>query len=80
MRWRNLDNVAELITVADACGLDGEALAARVASQPVKDRLRENTQEAIDRGAYGSPTIFIDRDHMYFGNDQLPLVRQRLER
>ena len=77
---RNLDDPAELIVVADACGLDGEALAERAASQPVKDRLRENTQEAIDRGAYGSPTIFVDRDHMYFGNDQLPLVRQRLER
>ena len=76
---RNLDDTAELIAVADACGLEGEALAERAASQPVKDRLRENTQEAIDRGAYGSPTIFVDRDHMYFGNDQLPLVRQRLK-
>lgn len=75
---RNLDDLAELIAVADACGLDGEALAACAASQPVKDRLRENTQEAINRGAYGSPTIFVDRDNMYFGNDQLPLVRQRL--
>jgi 2-hydroxychromene-2-carboxylate isomerase len=77
---RNLDDLAELIAVADACGLDSEALAARAASQPVKDRLRENTQEAIARGAFGSPTIFVDRDHMYFGNDQLPLVRQRLIR
>jgi len=76
---RNLDDLAELIVVADACGLDGKALAERAASQPVKDRLRENTQQAIDRGAYGSPTIFVDRDHMYFGNDQLPLVRQRLK-
>ena len=47
-------------------------------SWAVKDRLRTNTQDAIDRGAYGSPTIFIDRDFMYFGSDQLPLVRQRL--
>jgi 2-hydroxychromene-2-carboxylate isomerase len=76
---RNLDDPAELIAVADACGLDGKALGERAVSQPVKDRLRENTQEAIDRGAYGSPTIFVDRDYMYFGNDQLPLVQQRLE-
>jgi 2-hydroxychromene-2-carboxylate isomerase len=76
---RNLDDPAELVAIADALGLDGEGLAAQSASQPVKDRLRANTQEAIDRGAYGSPTIFVDRDHMYFGNDQLPLIRQRLE-
>ena len=64
--------------IAAACDLDAEALAASANTQDVKDRLRANTQEAIDRGAYGSPTIFVDRDLMYFGNDQLPLVRQRL--
>lgn len=75
---RNLDDVAELVAVADACGLDGAALAEAAQTQEVKDRLRANTQEAIDRGAFGSPSIFVDHDHMYFGNDQLPLVRSRL--
>lgn len=75
---RNLDDPAELVAVADACGLDGAAHADMAQSQPVKDRLRANTDEAIARGAFGSPTIFVDRDHMYFGNDQLPLVRARL--
>jgi 2-hydroxychromene-2-carboxylate isomerase len=75
---RNLDDPAELVAVADACGLDGKALAEAVQSQPIKDKLRDNTQEAIDRGAFGSPTIFVDTVHMYFGNDQLPLVRARL--
>lgn len=74
---RNIDDPAELIAIADACGLDGTALAKACASQPVKDRLRANTEEAIARGAYGSPTIFVG-DHMYFGNDQLALVRQRV--
>jgi 2-hydroxychromene-2-carboxylate isomerase len=75
---RNLDDPAELVAVADACGLDGAALADMAQSQPVKDRLRANTDEAIARGAFGSPTIFVDNDHLYFGNDQLPLVRARL--
>ena len=75
---RNLDDPAELVAVADACGLDGAGLAEAVQTQPIKDRLRDNTQEAIDRGAFGSPSIFVDSDHMYFGNDQLPLVRARL--
>ncbi len=75
---RNLDDPAELIAVAHACGFDGGALAALSTSQPIKDRLRANTEEAIARGAYGSPTIFVDGAQMYFGNDQLPLVRLRL--
>lgn len=75
---RNLDDPAELVAVANACGLDGTGLAEASQTQEVKDRLRATTQEAIDRGAFGSPTIFVDRDHMYFGNDQLPLVRMRL--
>ncbi|MFN2101106.1 2-hydroxychromene-2-carboxylate isomerase [Altererythrobacter sp. MF3-039] len=80
---RNLDEMDELVAVADACGLDGTALAEQATSQPIKDRLRANTEEAIARGAFGSPSIFVrapdGNEHMYFGNDQLPLVRQRVE-
>ena len=75
---QNLDNPAILAGIADNCGLDGNALLERAASQEVKDHLRANTQEAIDRGAFGSPTMFVEREHLYFGNDQLPLVRQRV--
>jgi len=75
---RNLDNVEELVAIADGCGLDGRALAGEAQGQEAKDRLRANTQEAIDRGAFGSPTFFVDRKFMYFGNDQLPLVYRRI--
>lgn len=76
---RNLDDMAECVAVADSIGLDGTALAERALTQANKDRLRINTEEAIARGAFGSPTIFVAGEHMYFGNDQLPLVRQRVE-
>ena len=79
---RNLDDIAECVAVADSIGLDGAALAEQANSQPIKDRLRANTEEAIARGAFGSPSIFIRTedggDRMYFGNDQLPLVRQQV--
>lgn len=75
---RNLDDPAVLVEIADSCGLGGEALGRAAGSQACKDRLRANTQEAIDRGAFGSPTIFVDGKFMYFGNDQLPLVFQRI--
>lgn len=77
---RNLDEVEELVAIAKECGLDGEALRELAGSQAIKDRLRVNTQEAIDRGAFGSPTLFVNGEQLYFGNDQLPLVRQALLR
>jgi 2-hydroxychromene-2-carboxylate isomerase len=76
----NLDDPDVLVAVANKAGLDGEAM--RVASQTdaVKALLRANTDEVIARGGYGSPTIFVDADKMYFGNDQLPLVEFALNR
>ena len=76
----NLDDSDVLVAVANKAGLDGEAM--RVASQTdaVKSLLRANTDEVIARGGYGSPTIFVGTDKMYFGNDQLPLVEFALKR
>jgi 2-hydroxychromene-2-carboxylate isomerase len=76
----NLDDPAVLVAVAGSVGLDGEALGTRAQSDAVKALLRANTDELIARGGYGSPTIFVDRTDMYFGNDQLPLVEAALMR
>lgn len=75
---RNLDDPDCLIAVANECGLDGAALAQASVEDSCKQALRRNTEEAIDRGAFGSPTIFVNESRIYFGNDQLPLVRQAL--
>ena len=74
----NLDDVEVLIRIATAAGLDGQGLAEAARTDAVKSRLRSNTQEAIDRGAFGSPTMFVNHDSLYFGNDQLPLVARRI--
>ena len=76
-RGENIDDPAVLSAIATSCGLDGDALIAETAEQAIKDQLRANTEEAIARGAYGSPTMLID-ELLYFGNDQLPLVRAAL--
>ena len=70
----NLDDPDLLVAVANSAGLDGEAMRAASQTDPVKALLRANTEEVIERGGYGSPTIFVDTTRMYFGNDQLPLV------
>ena len=79
-RGENLDDPDVLVGFANQAGLDGEAIRALSVTDPVKGRLRANTDELIARGGYGSPTLFVDRNDMYFGNDQLPLVEAALKR
>jgi 2-hydroxychromene-2-carboxylate isomerase len=67
-----------LTNICTAVGLDSTGFFDAITSQEYKDRLRANTDEVIARGAYGSPTMFINGDDMYFGNDRLPLVEYRL--
>jgi 2-hydroxychromene-2-carboxylate isomerase len=69
-----------LAEIATGVGVDPDRLFAAIDQQPVKDQLRANTQELMDRGGYGSPTMFVDGSDMYFGNDRLPLLRAALAR
>ena len=75
----NLDDPDVLLAIANSVGLDGAALRAKSQTDEVKALLRSNTDELIERGGYGSPTIFVDKTRMYFGNDQLPLVEFALK-
>lgn len=79
-RQENLDDPSVLIAAANSVGLDGEAMCEKSQTDEVKTLLRANTDELIERGGYGSPTIFVDKSLMYFGNDQLPLVEFALKR
>lgn len=79
LRAENLDDAEVLVAAADVAGLDGRKLRSDSQTDGVKARLRANTDELIARGGYGSPTIFVDRDRMFFGNDQLPLVEHALD-
>jgi 2-hydroxychromene-2-carboxylate isomerase len=61
-------------------GEDPAEVMAEAATPAIKDALRANTDEVMRRGGFGSPTIFVGGDDMYFGNDRLPLVREALRR
>ena len=78
-RQENLDDPEVLVALANSVGLDGEAMRVKSQTDEVKALLRANTEEVIERGGYGSPTIFVDKTRMYFGNDQLPLVEFALK-
>jgi len=58
-----------------ASGLDAAKLFARAQDADVKAKLIENTQSAVERGAFGSPTFFVGRE-MFFGKEQLREVEE----
>jgi 2-hydroxychromene-2-carboxylate isomerase len=58
-------------------GLDEKEFFAKIASDEYKARLRANVEELIERGGFGSPTMFVEGS-MFFGNDRLPLVEHEL--
>ncbi len=67
-----------IIPIAEACGADGGELAAALSDGSVKDRLKSEPQAAIDRGAFGSPFIFVD-DEPFWGADRLDQIDKWLE-
>lgn len=56
-------------------GLDVKRLFARAQEPEIKNKLMENTQDAVQRGAFGSPTFFVGKE-MFFGKEQLREVEE----
>lgn len=78
--WANDQDIgdAEVLTsIATAAGLDGPRLIKRAEEPAVKDKLKANTDEAIERGIFGAPTFFVNGD-MFWGNDRLHFVDEAL--
>ena len=66
-----------LAQVLQRAGFDAEALLALAGDPQVKARLVANTEEAVARGVFGAPTIFVG-EQMFFGQDRLDFVREAL--
>ena len=58
-------------------GIDIDRLTARAQQDDVKKKLIENTTDAVNRGAFGSPTFFVGEE-MFFGKDQLRDVEESI--
>ena len=63
--------------VWQSAGFDAAGLAEAIQTQPVKDALLQNTQQAADRGAFGVPTFFVG-DEMFFGKERIIQIEQML--
>ena len=74
---RNLNDINEVAAVLTEAGLDARKFSQRIQDQDVKDRLKATTEDAVERGVFGAPTMFVE-DMMFFGNDRLPFVEMAL--
>jgi 2-hydroxychromene-2-carboxylate isomerase len=54
-----------------------EASFARAEQPQIKELLRKNTDEAVARGSFGAPTLFVGEE-MFIGNDRLAFVEKAL--
>lgn len=67
---KKMDDPEVALKALAASGLDAAKLLARSQEPEVKAKLIENTQAAVERGAFGSPTFFVGKE-MFFGKEQL---------
>jgi len=74
---RDISKDEVLRDIVRMAGLDEKEYFVKIASQEYKDKLKHNTDELIERGGFGSPTMFVDGE-MFFGNDRLVLVEHAL--
>jgi 2-hydroxychromene-2-carboxylate isomerase len=76
--WREpkkMDDPEVAAKALTSSGLDGAKLLTRAQEPDVKAKLLENTQSAVERGAFGSPTFFVGKE-MFFGKEQLREVEE----
>jgi len=77
---RDISQDEVLASLCERVGIEPQWFLAGIARPEIKAQLKSNTDEVIARGGFGSPTIFVGGDDMYFGNDRLPLVREAVKR
>ena len=74
---KKLDDPAVLKAALLESGLPADRLFELVQTAEVKDALMAETQRAVDRGTFGSPTFFVDGE-IYFGKDRLRDVEEAI--
>jgi len=74
---RNLGDANVVAEVLNRAGLDAVGILELSADPAVKEALKQNTEEAVRRGVFGAPTMFVGEE-MFFGQDRLDFVREAL--
>tara|TARA_B110000444_G_C18632977_1_gene497750 strand:+ start:174 stop:755 length:582 start_codon:yes stop_codon:yes gene_type:complete len=77
VKGMNLNDQQVLSQIAEESGIDSNDFAEGIMSEEIKSKLKENTQFAIDKGAFGVPTYFCNNE-MYWGVDSLKFLIEDL--
>ena len=78
--WRDdadLADRASLAAIGQSAGIDPTPLLDAALSAEVQAIYQANTEEAIRRSVFGSPTYFVDGD-MFYGQDRLEMLERSL--
>ena len=81
MYWSKGLDISDLDILSEIAvtnGIDKDIFINEIQTKLIKYQLRKNTDNLRERGGFGSPTIFIHEDDMYFGNDRLQLVKEKI--
>lgn len=75
---RDISDPAVVSAVLSELGLDAPAILALTEQDAIKAALKANTEEAVARGAFGAPSLFVG-EQLFWGNDRLDLLRRYLD-
>ena len=75
---RNMGDIDTVIEVLSDAGLDAKSILEATQNPEVKQQLISNTEQAVERGLFGAPTMFVDGE-MFFGQDRLQFVEAALK-
>ena len=75
----DISNQDILLDIASQSGFGQDQYQEFIKSSYAKNSLISNTDELINRGGFGSPTLFYN-NHMFFGNDRLSLFEDLLNK
>ncbi|AET92283.1 2-hydroxychromene-2-carboxylate isomerase [Caballeronia cordobensis] len=76
-RPRNMSDPGVIGEVLQAADLDVARIVAATQDAQIKEKLKADTQAAIERGVFGAPTIFLGKQ-LFFGQDRVPYVEELL--
>ena len=76
---RNVGDATVALDIAQSLGIDAARLTAGVQEEAIKTALRVEVEQAVARGIFGAPTIFVDGE-MFWGHDRLDQVERWITR
>jgi 2-hydroxychromene-2-carboxylate isomerase len=75
---RDITSDSVVHEVADSMGLNGKQLLDKIHTDEIKQRLRLQTETAIQAGVFGVPSFVVDGE-IFWGNDRLHFLKAYLQ-